>query len=605
MVAERDAAVLSVETEGGRASGLPIRLVVGALVAGALIGGALGALAGSRAKVTSRAVTVLSVLPNTAVTNDANAGGGQDATSFIQTELVKLNGQPLRTLVQKQLRLDSPPDISSTQLGQTYVVNVTAAAGTDAEALAAAGATADAYAKQRREQINADVGAALATVGEQINASNDVIAKAPKPVVTGGGSGTGTVNGRSLAYQGELQRLIALQNTLQVSQAGLDRVVTVLQPPVLSGGSSLSPRTRDAAAGGLLGVLLALALLLLRQRFSDRILTASAAGGLGVDVLLPELPRVRRSGSARSATATRLLAARLTRGGDADSGPSGICLVLVAVSRGTGTSTVVDRLAAEIAQQQPVLVVRAVEAIRAPARGASAGVTDLPSHPTARQVLALLQRGPVDGVEVLGMGTATSGRAALTQQRLSGSVLAVLAHRGWAVLIDAPALADSPLGLELGAHVAGTVLVVGLGVTHQDDVRLATDLFAARGLPLVGAIVSTPGRRRPDRPARPPRVSADRADPSDRAARADRADRADAGAALRDPAMATGTTATTRPVAVTSPATTSQPPESADGSGNVRVRPAGGGGAEGDPPVADSGAWVASQPTGQGPGGAV
>ena len=595
MAAERDAAVLGVETEGGRASGLPIRVVVGALVVGALIGGVLGAFAGSRAKVASRAVTVLSVLPNTAVTNDANAGGGQDATSFIQTELVKLNGQPLRTLVQKQLRLASPPDISSTQLGQTYVVNVTAAAATDAEALAAAGATADAYAKQRREQINADVGAALATVGEQIKASNDVIAKAPKPVVTGG-SGTGTVNGRSLAYQGELQRLIALQNTLQVSQAGLDRVVTVLQPPVLSSGSSLSPRTRDAAAGGLLGVLLALALLLLRQRFSDRILTASAAGGLGVDVLLPELPRVRRSRSARSATATRLLAARLTRGGDADSRPSGICLVLVAVSKGTGTSTVVDRLAAEIAQQQPVLVVRAVEAIRAPARGASAGVTDLPSHPTARQVLALLQRGPVDGVGVLGMGTATSGRAALTQQRLSSSVLAALAHRGWAVLIDAPALADSALGLELGAHVAGTVLVVGLGVTHQDDVRLATDLFAARALPLVGAIVSTPARRRPDRPARPPRG------------------RADAGDALREPAMATGTMATTRPMAVTSPETTPQSPASADGSGSVRVRPAGGGGAEEDPPVADSAAWVASadsaawvasQPSGQRPGGAV
>jgi len=494
VVAERDAATWeesapSTDGYGRMATRPPLRPVIVALLLGGLLGAALGVLLGARQVTSKQAVTVLSILPSSAVTGDAANAGQQDVTSFIQGELIVLNGQPLREKVQEQLHLASSPDVSSTQVGQTDVVNVTAKASTGAQAASIARGLADAYGTQRRQQITRDVSAALATIDQQIISAKAGIKAAP---------GTGTTGGTSQgpAFQAELQRLLAVGSTLQLSQSGLGRVVTELEPPVVSGPPGLSAKVTRGAAGLLLGALLGLALLLLRQRLSDKITTAAGAAGGGVDVLLPELPRLarralRRGTSGRAVTATRLLAARVAGG----SGSRGSVLVLVSVGPRTGTSTVTDQLAAEIAQQRPVLVIRASEAVRPATRGGPPGLTDLPALPSVEQLRALARPGKAAGVTVVSGGTATSVRAANTQERLSSHLLAGVVADGSMVLVDAPSLADSPLALSLAAAGHKTVLVVGKRVTRRADVQLAVQLFHAQHVALLGALVTAPRRR--------------------------------------------------------------------------------------------------------------
>ncbi len=127
--------------DGGRRPWRPAATV---LVAGLLLGALAGGFYGAGKRTSYRAVISLSVLPGSAVTSQVPgtpAGApSQDATSFIQSQLVVLNGAPLRSQVQQQLKLRVPPDLSSTQIAQTYVVQVAANAPVRAWALDAANA---------------------------------------------------------------------------------------------------------------------------------------------------------------------------------------------------------------------------------------------------------------------------------------------------------------------------------------------------------------------------------------------------------------------------------------------------------------------------------
>lgn len=127
--------------DGGRRPWRPTATV---LVAGLLLGAVAGGFYGAGKRTSYRAVISLSVLPGSAVTSQVPgtpAGApSQDATSFIQSQLVVLNGAPLRSQVPQQLKLRVPPDLSSTQIAQTYIVQVAANAPARAWALDAANA---------------------------------------------------------------------------------------------------------------------------------------------------------------------------------------------------------------------------------------------------------------------------------------------------------------------------------------------------------------------------------------------------------------------------------------------------------------------------------
>ena len=103
------------------------RTVLAVLVAGLVLGAALGAAAAGLSAKTYQASTALSVLPDPTLTTSSQSDSStvtQDATAFIQSELVVLNGSDVSSSVRKRLGLSAKPDVVSTQVGQSYVVRV-------------------------------------------------------------------------------------------------------------------------------------------------------------------------------------------------------------------------------------------------------------------------------------------------------------------------------------------------------------------------------------------------------------------------------------------------------------------------------------------------
>ena len=88
------------------------RRIVAALVVGAVLGALAGLLYGIAQPASSTATTALSVLPDSTISQSQDTGTEQDATSFIQAQLVVLNSEQLADSVQQSLGLADRPAVS-------------------------------------------------------------------------------------------------------------------------------------------------------------------------------------------------------------------------------------------------------------------------------------------------------------------------------------------------------------------------------------------------------------------------------------------------------------------------------------------------------------
>lgn len=475
--------------DGGRRRWRPLAagLVLG-LVLGALVGG----LYGAHRPASYRATTALSVLPDTIV----NSAQGQnsptlDATSYIQSQLVVLNGSRLAAQVQRQLKLSSSPDVSSVQIGQSYVVQVTATAGSAQQALSVASATASAYAKLRSQQLTAELNSSVKSLETQISDVRSSLAAAQlAPGLTPS----------ETAQETEYERLLGVDSSLKLALPQVNRLVTVLSPASLS-RSSLSPTVKDLVGGAILGALLGLALMIGLRRATSRIRTVGDLASLGVPVLLPVVER--RSARGRRNPAVwrggpgRLLAARLS--GNSTEGAEPI--IVVAATPGVGASFVAATIAGGLTERGPVLLVLAAEIANGSRRrrldaatGTAAG-TVRPPELLGETVRLLGEPMPstVPGVWLLPGRQESEGLRGVLPSTRSG-LLSDVSRRataaGWQVVIDAPALSDSDLALDCAAGGAVTALVVGRGSSRPAEVLSAAELFRARGTRFAGAVLN-------------------------------------------------------------------------------------------------------------------
>jgi Mrp family chromosome partitioning ATPase/capsular polysaccharide biosynthesis protein len=480
-------------------TGRRIRQVLLGLVAGLIVGGAIGAGYGSTVATTKQATATLQVLPDAAVTTDASGSRSSsspytDATAFVQSELVVLNGDQLRQQVRQRLGLAATPKVSAAQVGTTYVVNVTATAPTTTQALRIANTTAAIYSGNRQQTLTNEVNSALATLTKQLNDTRASLAAAAP--------------GQQSALQSEYARLLASSSQLQVSQSLVTGAVSVLQPATPT-PTGFSPLVRDGAIGALLGALIGLAFPLLRPRFTAKMRQASDLRPLGVPVLLPELPRAKtdlrtaaRTGSV--ASAARLLAAQLQRTRTA--GGVREPLVLLGSSACVGTTYVSSLIAAQMAQSGPVLLVltnlgpadaEVLQSLEIPAGARSVGDVLTGETLTAAEIRDLSLTCRLTGVRVLLVDT--TGRADLRRlaQAVYAGLLPACLGTGWSVVIDAPPLAESLTGAELARQAGGAALVTGRGVTRKVDVVTALEVLEVQRIPLLGTIVNRPTKKSP------------------------------------------------------------------------------------------------------------
>ena len=462
------------------------RSTLAALVAGLLLGGIIGAAYGGSRAASFSAVTSLSVLPDSSVIGQVSAGTSaptQDATDFIQSQLIVLNGGPLRARVRQQLKLAGDPALSSTQVGQTYVVQLVATADQKATALAEAKAGGEAYAALRRGQLGDDVNAAIRSVRAQVTS-------------VGGSLLTrrGTVGAEGSALQDEYERLLAVSSALELAKGQAARAVTVVTPAGIQSGG-LSRAAKDGVGGALLGALIGLALLLLRRRLVPRIRSTGDVTALGLPALLPSLPKL--SGSPTTSTRGRLLASRIAGATLQDGKLAPV--VVVGATRSVGVSFVVATLAHQLAERVPVLVLPAAEIGRGKGPLPSALAT---SAVDAQELLAKVVPSAVPGVSVLPLASNDPEDLRRFRSALSTGLLQAAAEQGWLVLVDAPPLDASDVALDCAASAAAGVAGVVVArrfTTGPADLEGAADLFDSRGLALTGIIVNEVPRGRAGR----------------------------------------------------------------------------------------------------------
>lgn len=485
------------------------RRVGAALIVGVVLGALAGLLYGIAQPASYTAVTALSVLPDSTVSQSQDTGTEQDATSFIQAQLVVLNGDQLAGTVQQSLGLSDRPAVSSAQVGQTYVVQVTATADDEDQAKRVATATAAAYTTLRTGQLTASLDARDEQVAAQLTSVQAALAAATPAA----GAENTNVTPAQTALQTQYQTLLQDQSSLQLERTQINQVVTVLTPASSAAPGALSGTASSALVGALLGAVVALALLGVVRRVVPRVRSVGDLSSLGVPVLLPVLPtRKRRAGRGPNAwrsNAGRLLAARLAGRGSARHTP----LIVVGATPGVGASHVAASLSAGMAERGPLLLVLASELVHGSDARIVTGLAapDVPADGPATGSVDAIKNAvqcEIPGVWVLPCGgevAAAAGPLPSKRIALLTDILRRATAAGWQVVVDAPALSDSDIAIDCAAGTGMAVLVVARGVSRPADVVSASELFDAQGSRFVGAILNDlPGwfsRRRSGAPA--------------------------------------------------------------------------------------------------------
>lgn len=488
---------------GGR--GLWRRIGV-ALVVGAVLGALAGLFYGIAQPASYSATTALSVLPDSTISQSQDTGTEQDATSFIQAQLLVLNSEQLADSVQQTLGLDDRPSVASAQVGQTYVVQVTATATDAGRAKAVATATATAYTTLRTGQLTASLTARDAQITTQLKAVQAALVAATPAADE---AGTTSVTPAQTALQTQYQTLLQDQSALQLERTQIGQVVSVLTPASSVAPGTLSGTASSVLVGALLGAVIGLVVLGVVRRVAPRVRSVGDLSSLGVPVLLPVLPtrqrRAARGPHAWRSNAGRLLAARLAGRGSARKTP----LIVVGATPGVGASHVAASLSAGMAERGPLLLVLASELVHGSDARTLTGLsaTDVSADGVGTGSVDAIKNAvqcEIPGVWVLPCGDEVAAAAGpLPSKRIAllTDILRRATSAGWQVVVDAPALSESDIAIDCAAGPGMAVLVVARGVSRPADVVSASELFDAQGSRFVGAILNDlPGwwsRRRP------------------------------------------------------------------------------------------------------------
>lgn len=453
-------------TDGPASAGrLPGRIVAVGLVFGLVLGALLGALVGAGRASTYQATTIVSVLPDDALTAAQLSGGGgtsQNTSDFIQGELVVLTSDGIRSAVRQRLRLPTLPTVSASQSGTTDIVDIIATADTQAEAVRIADATRSLYAARRSAQLAQDVSNAENQVRAQIATVRQQIANTPTAL-------TDTNN----ALAQEYARLLAVSSQLALDSAQSARAVTTIQPATPAAGG-LSKAATYALAGAVIGLLLAAAGLVAFRRLRPRVRGPQDLAGVGPDVLVPTFPARARPAD----RAARLLASRL-RGAGSRRGGS---IVLIGARPTAGTTRVALALVQAYARAGQVLLVATpgrAQTVRGqlPTGAELVTAAELGGAGSSRSRLFAVD-APDATARVLVLDASVDDLRAL----VAGGLFDAAGQAGWMVVADLPSLEESDLGVALAVAAGSATVVVAKSATSPTDVVGVVDALDGSGV---------------------------------------------------------------------------------------------------------------------------
>ncbi|MFC0036744.1 hypothetical protein [Actinomadura rayongensis] len=461
-----------------------------------VICGALGAAAGLFLPQPFKATATVLVSPLDG--NPYSPEGRGDDLINLETEAQLVSTDTVAKIARARLRRDIGGSVSVAVPANTQVLNLTYTANSAADAGAGAQAFADAYLEYRRQRAQAVVDGRLGKLKAQSARVERALREANRELTIARGSQRAYLRQRITAYTNQLGVIDEQSNDIASTPVDPGQVIT----PAGAGDDPGKTRALMYGVGGIIGgLLLGLVIMLLRERFNQRLRDAEGLEGLGVRALstvpagadgdslvLVDAPRspagegYRRLRAAVVATAPQtpvaLLVTNATPGGSARLASANLAVALAYA----GAKTIMIDATTEDADITTLFGVRPGKGLSDTLIGGADPATLL-IHTDSQ--LRLLPRG---------------ARAREAAHRFSGprmrETVKTLRRRSEYLVVNAPSLHDAD-AQAICTFVDAVVLVVDQDVTTREELRQAYVEAERAGATVLGALLQPPDQGRP------------------------------------------------------------------------------------------------------------
>jgi Mrp family chromosome partitioning ATPase/ElaB/YqjD/DUF883 family membrane-anchored ribosome-binding protein len=440
-----------------------------------------------------------------ALDQDTNAAGGRTKGAVnLDTEAQLVRSGAVATGAAKLLRttrspIDLAKDVSVEVPANTTVLVITFQAGTPPDAQSGAHAFAEAYLQNRQDTAQSGLDQQIKTLTAKVKQLTTTLTGINGRLANAAKGSPDQSNLMSLRSnsQNQLNGLTGRLNELTTTTVGAGDIISDARLP----DTPTSPNPMvNLATGGMVGLLLGVALAFLRERFDRRLRSASDVRDRGqIHVLAalderttPHFDDVLQPYGAGGRVFNRLRNEIL-----ATLSPSDQVIVVTGTSRGSAATLVAANLAAALARtgsdvvligaHLPDSVVDVAPLARMLGVSAMPGLSDLLA---GRVGLArALQRTPrIPSLRVITTGGAATAAGLMQSQRLKDT-LEALRRQGGYVVIEAPSTSSSADAQGLASLADAALLAVELRKSRRPALLDAAEQLQRVGTPLLGAVV--------------------------------------------------------------------------------------------------------------------
>ena len=440
-----------------------------------------------------------------AVDQDTNAQGGRTKGAVnLDTEAQLVGSGAVATKAAALLRSPLSPielarSVSVEVPANTTVLMITFEAETPQAAQAGSHAFAEAYLRNREETAQNGLNQQIKTLTTKIRQLTTTLSgiNARLARATRGSSDESNLQSLRANSQNQLNGLTGKLNELTTTTIGAGSIISDARLPE----TPTSPNAMiNIATGGMLGLLLGLALAFVRERFDRRLRSAADVrdrGRMNVLAALDERTTPHFDDVLQPYGAGGRVFNRLRNEVLATLAPGAQIIVVTGASRGSASTLVAANLAAALARtgsdvvligaHLPESVVDAAPLARMLGVAAVPGLSDLLA---GRVGLArALQRTPrIPSLRVITTGGAATAAGLMQSQRLKDTLEALRRQAGY-VIIEAPSTASSADAQSLASLADAAILAVELRRSRRPALLDAAEQLQRVGTPLLGAVV--------------------------------------------------------------------------------------------------------------------
>jgi len=409
----------------------------------------------------------------------------------VETELQLVTSAPVQQAVRN--RLKSTPAVSTSEVGQTDVMAITATSGVSSQASLIANLYATAFVQYQQEVASHSLATAEAQVSTQISSIE-------KQVSSSRGNTTSPEATALLNQEAVLKEQLAQMQVSGSVDTGAVALVTPAQAPI----SPSSPKpAQDALLGLAAGLALGLAVAFLRDSLDDRLTSKEAteqAGGASVLAMTPAMPSWRRSAplvvtvtepNSPAAESYRSLRTSLQFARQERQLSS---LLVTSPGVGEGKTSTLANLGVVFAQAgERVLLVSGD--LRRPRIGAFFGLdeqTGLTSVLLDERTLeeAILPVPGIDRLSLLPAGPVPPNPAELLGSPRVRDIFTRLRDQYGLVLIDSPPVLPVTDAAILSRQADATLMLAAVGQTRRADLYRAVEKLDRVGATILGTVLN-------------------------------------------------------------------------------------------------------------------